>query len=117
MTNTQHELEDSLVTFAKLAHVSAIVITIEKSSYFHINSGRLGTDVFFFFFFPAARRDYPAACYYNVYYLSHITIITAIMEKRTSDGGKRRARTLSFLQFGALGCSYLVISLAEFTLR
>ncbi len=57
-----------------------------KSEYFHINSARLCTDVSFFF--PAACPDYPAACYYNVYYLSHITIITTIMEKRTRDGEK-----------------------------
>lgn len=82
VTNTQHELEDSPVTFAKLARVSAIVITLEK-----VNISYLGTDVSFFF--PlAACLDYPAACYYNVYYLSHITIITAIMKKSTRDGEK-----------------------------
>ncbi len=58
-----------------------------KSEYFHINSALLGTEVSFFFFFFLCP-DYPAACYYNVYYPSHITIITAIMEKRTRDGEK-----------------------------
>jgi len=34
VTNTQHELEDSPVTFAKLARVSAIVIMLEKVNIF-----------------------------------------------------------------------------------
>jgi len=74
VTNTQHELEDSPVTFAKLARVSAIVITLEK------------VNIFISILFSAASLDYPAACYYNVCYLFHITIIAAIMEKKKYKG-------------------------------
>lgn len=49
VTNTQHELEDSPVTFAKLARVSAIVITLEKVNIF-ISILPVLVQMFLFFF-------------------------------------------------------------------